>query len=154
MNVFRNVDNKTIGGKIRSLRQKRGMSVDRFAEEIALEPYSLRSIEAGRRGASLNTLFHIAQVLDVSVDSLIEGLPADDTPYADSIAEEPNKNGLYGKRGGVYGTGGELEREKLQKQIARTLLSLSTEELRVFASYTALFASSLHHIPQTDSDEK
>ena len=65
------------GERIRQRRQSLGLSQEQLAEAIGKSPSAISTIETGKRGASLETLVHIANVLQVSADYLL----ADQLPH-------------------------------------------------------------------------
>ena len=58
--------------RIRQLRQQRGWSQERLAEEAGIHRTYLGGIETARRNPSLRNLIRIAQALDVTVGALFE----------------------------------------------------------------------------------
>lgn len=70
-----------IGLRIRSQREKLGLSREKFAEVIGLSPYYIGQIERGDRTMSLDTLVKISSSLNVSVDYILRG----STHYMESI---------------------------------------------------------------------
>jgi transcriptional regulator with XRE-family HTH domain len=59
------------GEEIRRLRKARGLSVPQLAQMIRVTPQSLSNIELGNKGASLEILMRIAEVLGVPIDWLV-----------------------------------------------------------------------------------
>jgi len=62
----------TVGQRIRSAREKMGMSQRRLAEQAGLSPQFISDIERGRTPPSLKTLKLIAAVLKISPTVLLE----------------------------------------------------------------------------------
>ncbi|AEF94459.1 helix-turn-helix domain protein [Desulfotomaculum nigrificans CO-1-SRB] len=67
------IDNKTIGQRIREEREKLGLSREEFAEIIGLSNYYVGQLERGERQMSLPVLVKIVNCLHVSLDYLIFG---------------------------------------------------------------------------------
>lgn len=67
---------KLVGQRIREVRKTRGLSMEELAEQVGLNKESLRHIETGVSKPRLQTLFEIANILDVSMDYLTGRLPA------------------------------------------------------------------------------
>ena len=65
------LDYKALGQRIRRARQNKKMTQDKLAEACGLSTAHIGHIERGTRIPSVDTLFHIAYVLDVSVDHLL-----------------------------------------------------------------------------------
>lgn len=65
------INKSVMGRRIRSARKMRNMSADVLAELIGITVASLGHIECGDRKPSLQTLYSIAVVLDVSIDYLV-----------------------------------------------------------------------------------
>ena len=63
-----------VGGRIRELREKAGLSRERFSEMANISAKFLYEIEAGRKGMSAQTLFNIANALNVSSDYILTGI--------------------------------------------------------------------------------
>lgn len=71
------INYKKLGKRIQSARKETGVSQEQLAEAIGKSPSAISTIETGKRGASLETLVHIANVLQVSADYLL----ADQLPH-------------------------------------------------------------------------
>jgi len=61
---------KTLGDQIRTLRNKKGLSLERAAEEAKLSPQHLVDIEKGRTNPTVTTLVGIARALGVQVRNI------------------------------------------------------------------------------------
>jgi transcriptional regulator with XRE-family HTH domain len=72
--------NRVAGGRIRALRQTRGMSQQALAERAGCLRTSVTNIEAGRQAVVTDTFVAIAESLGVSPASLLPG-------YAESTAD-------------------------------------------------------------------
>ena len=75
--LFMKINYKKLGKRIQSARRETGLSQEQLAEAIGKSPSAVSTIETGKRGASLETLVHIANVLQVSADYLL----ADQLPH-------------------------------------------------------------------------
>ncbi|MGN9166165.1 helix-turn-helix domain-containing protein [Tissierellaceae bacterium HCP3S3_D8] len=69
----KNLNFKNIGTRIRSEREKLGLSREKFAEIVGLSTYYIGQIERGDRNMSLETLFKISESLNISVDYILKG---------------------------------------------------------------------------------
>lgn len=63
-----------IGKRIRDLRQKTGLSQEKFALKIGMDRSYFASVENGKRNISVINLEKIAQGLGVSLSELFRGL--------------------------------------------------------------------------------
>lgn len=59
-----------IGENIRNERASRNISIDELAEMLGLTAGFVGLIERGQRGTTANTLFKLASIFDVTIDSL------------------------------------------------------------------------------------
>ena len=66
-----NINYVNLGEKIKSTRKERGYTQEKLAEICDISTGFLGHIERGTRKLSLDTLFCIATVLNVSIDSLL-----------------------------------------------------------------------------------
>lgn len=66
---------KQLGLKVRSLREKQGLSQEDFAEKADLHRTYVSGIERGTRNPTLTVLSRIASGLGISLRDLLEGLP-------------------------------------------------------------------------------
>ena len=64
------IDVCAMGKRIRAARKMRKMSAEQLSEKIGMAAESLGHIECGNRKPSLQTLYSIAEILDVSLDYL------------------------------------------------------------------------------------
>lgn len=60
-----------VGGRIRELREKRGMSMDDLGAECGIERNTVFRIEKGKVNTTVSTLKAIAEGLGVSVSELL-----------------------------------------------------------------------------------
>jgi transcriptional regulator with XRE-family HTH domain len=65
-----------LGGRIRSLREERGMKLKELAEKAKLSDAFLSRLERGQISSSVANLIQIAQVLDVGVGELFADKPS------------------------------------------------------------------------------
>lgn len=66
-----NINYIKLGEKIRKIRKERGFTQEQLSEICDISTGFLGHIERGTRKLSLDTLFSIAMVLDVSIDYLL-----------------------------------------------------------------------------------
>ena len=66
------MDQKAIGKRIKSAREKKGLTQEQLAEQVNLSPMHISVIERGNKLPRLETLIKIANVLDVSADILLQ----------------------------------------------------------------------------------
>lgn len=65
---------KALGGRIRELRIRTGLSQEKFALRIGMDRTYFASVEAGRRNISIRNIKKIADGLGVSLGELFDGL--------------------------------------------------------------------------------
>jgi len=65
---------KDLGDRIKELRQKTGLSQEKFALKIEMDRTYFASVEAGRRNIAICNIKKIADGLDVTLSELFEGL--------------------------------------------------------------------------------
>lgn len=65
---------KDLGARIKVLRQKTGLSQERFALKIEMDRTYFASVEAGRRNIAIVNIKKIADGLGVTLSELFEGL--------------------------------------------------------------------------------
>lgn len=63
--------NKIIGSNIRFERQKRDLTIDELSEILNIAPGFLGLIERGQRGTSIKNLCKIANIFNITLDTLI-----------------------------------------------------------------------------------
>ena len=66
------MDQKAIGKRIKSAREKKGLTQEQLAEQVNLSPMHISVIERGNKLPRLETLIKIANVLEVSADTLLQ----------------------------------------------------------------------------------
>ncbi|MCX6990912.1 MAG: helix-turn-helix transcriptional regulator, partial [Chlamydiae bacterium] len=62
---------KTIGQRIRFLRESLGLSQDDLSEALGLDRSSVSHIENNKRELKLNDLIELSKILNLSIDQLI-----------------------------------------------------------------------------------
>lgn len=65
-----------IGDRIRTAREKAGMSVRELARRVAVSPSHVSQVERGLTKFSVRTLYNVVNELGVSMDSLFDDTPA------------------------------------------------------------------------------
>lgn len=65
---------KDFGNRIKELRQKAGLSQEKFALKIEMDRTYFASVEAGKRNIAIVNIKKIADGLGVSLSELFEGL--------------------------------------------------------------------------------
>ena len=65
------VDNRAMGRRIKSARQRASMSQEHLAELVNLSTVHISNMESGSGTPSLNTLVNIANALAVSTDDIL-----------------------------------------------------------------------------------
>lgn len=63
-----------LGLRIRELRQKTGLSQEKFALKIGMDRTYFASVEAGKRNVAICNIKKIADGLGVTISKLFEGL--------------------------------------------------------------------------------
>lgn len=63
-----------LGERIKSLRDKKGLSLSGLAYRNAIEPSTLSRIEYGQVDAKFSTLVKIAYALDTTVEEMVKDL--------------------------------------------------------------------------------
>lgn len=61
-----------LGMRIREVRKQRGLSQERLAEKVGVDPKQISRIEGGKSAPSLDTLEAIAKHLQVEIKDLFE----------------------------------------------------------------------------------
>ena len=82
------LDYHQIGGRVREIRIKNGMTQEQLAEAANLSVPYISHIERGFKRPSLETLMRVAGALHVTADCLLSGLqPADRNAFLQDIEE-------------------------------------------------------------------
>jgi transcriptional regulator with XRE-family HTH domain len=63
---------RRVGGRVRRRRQELELTQEALAEKVGLDESSIRAIEAGRRGVSLEVLVGLAEALSVEPGALVD----------------------------------------------------------------------------------
>lgn len=63
-----------VGKRIRELRNKTGLSQEKFAAKIGMDRTYFASIELGKRNVALKNIEKIANGLDVPLSNLFKGI--------------------------------------------------------------------------------
>ena len=71
------MDLSRIGARLRAARQQRGWTLADLASKAGMSTSTLSRLESGRRQASLELLLPLVSVLDLRLDDLVRGEPAD-----------------------------------------------------------------------------
>ncbi|MFA7010250.1 MAG: helix-turn-helix transcriptional regulator [Bacilli bacterium] len=70
-NRIKVINDKALGAELRSLRVQNFLSVTAVADALNIDPSTLRNYELGHRTISLNVLYGLSQIYDVSIEKLI-----------------------------------------------------------------------------------
>ncbi|HLR22057.1 MAG TPA: helix-turn-helix domain-containing protein [Tissierellaceae bacterium] len=73
MTLCKELDSKSIGKRIRTQREKLGLSRDNLAKIVNLSTYYIGQIERGERNMSIQTLYNISESLNISMDYIVKG---------------------------------------------------------------------------------
>lgn len=63
-----------LGNRIKELRQKTGLSQEKFALKIGMDRTYFASVEAGKRNIAIINIEKIANGLDISLSELFKGV--------------------------------------------------------------------------------
>ena len=63
-----------LGNRIRELRQKTGLSQEKFALKIGMDRTYFASVEAGKRNIAIENIKKIADGLNVTLSELFKGM--------------------------------------------------------------------------------
>lgn len=78
---------KAIGRRIKAAREQKGLTQEALAELVDLSPMHISVIERGFKPTKLDTFCNIANVLDVSADTLLQDVI---NRSADSVPSDLN----------------------------------------------------------------
>jgi transcriptional regulator with XRE-family HTH domain len=84
------INQKKIGDRIRSKREKNGLSQKALAEAVGISPPAINRFEKGIKVPSVDTLAKLAKSLGVSTDFLL-GAGADDEIFVDDEVKDAFK---------------------------------------------------------------
>lgn len=76
-----------VGARIRELREEKGWTTNRLANQCGLSQSFLRSVELGEKGISVDNLALICQTLQVSLSEFFACMEPEQSPK-DALAEE------------------------------------------------------------------
>lgn len=65
---------KEFGGRVRSRRERLGLTQERLAERCGLDWTYVGQIERGQRNITLRNILRVAQALEVDAGTLVKGL--------------------------------------------------------------------------------
>lgn len=85
------INSQEIGSRIRDLRLKQNKTQNYFADILFISPSYLALIEAGKRIPNIDTLVHISEATDVSLDYLILGEKESSTNHNQRTFERLSK---------------------------------------------------------------
>ena len=79
---------RVLGHRLRAVRIEAGLSQLELAARVGLQRATLGNIEAGRQGVVVDRLVELAEALQVSPRSLLQGLtPEARAPYPEGLSE-------------------------------------------------------------------
>ena len=64
----------SFGNRVRELRNKLGISQEKFALKIDMDRTYFASVESGKRNVSIENIYKISKGLEVSLEELFRGL--------------------------------------------------------------------------------
>ncbi len=83
---------KLIGLRIKELRNNRGLTQEKLAELMGINPVYMSGIERGKENPTLNTLINLSNALDVEIGDIFASLESFDPKKAriklEKIAQE------------------------------------------------------------------
>ena len=65
------VSNETIGRRLKTLREERGLTQVELAKKLGMRQSNISAIETGVRGATLHQIIRFARALEVSTDRIL-----------------------------------------------------------------------------------
>ena len=65
----------TVGNNIKNERKKLGITQEELAEELSVTRQAVSNWENGKTEPDIETLTKIAQIFDISIDELVDGIP-------------------------------------------------------------------------------
>ena len=65
---------ESFGNRVRELRNKLGISQEKFALKINMDRTYFASVESGKRNVSIENIYKISKGLEVSLEELFRGL--------------------------------------------------------------------------------
>lgn len=91
---MKDINYKDMGKRIKEGRNRIGITQEKLAEKIDVSPSYISEIERGSSICSLAVLVNIADILNLNLDSLINGINADnaDISFSEILNNIPKKN--------------------------------------------------------------
>lgn len=91
---MKEISYKEIGKRIQDKRKKLKMTQEKLAEKIDVSPSYISEIERGTSICSLAVLVNIAEILNLNLDNLVNGvnLSNADTTFSEILMDIPDKN--------------------------------------------------------------
>ena len=109
------IDKKLIGNKIRILRESKGWTQQNLGLKIGISQNNITSIEKGKKFVSMEKVYKILEVFDISLDDFFEDvLIACENSKEDDLFYDTLKNSL---------TAMELEDLKMTKRLIQKIYS-------------------------------
>ncbi len=107
------IDKKLIGNKIRILRESKGWTQQNLGLKIGISQNNITSIEKGKKFVSMEKVYKILEVFDISLDDFFEDvLIACENSKEDDLFYDTLKNSL---------TAMELEDLKMTKRLIQKI---------------------------------
>jgi len=107
------IDKKIIGNKIRILRESKGWTQQNLGLKIGISQNNITSIEKGKKFVSMEKVYKILEVFDISLDDFFEDvLIACENSKEDDLFYDTLKNSL---------TAMELEDLKMTKRLIQKI---------------------------------
>ena len=91
---MKDIDYKAIGKRIKEKRNKLGMTQEKLSELINVSPSYISEIQRGTSICSLAVLVNIAEILELNLDNLINGINENnvDVSFSEILKGIPKKN--------------------------------------------------------------
>lgn len=70
--------NKELGARIKKIREKQGKSQDVVADMMGFDRSYWSKIELGKKGMTVAFLLRVANVLDVKIEDIVQGMKESD----------------------------------------------------------------------------
>ncbi len=67
--------NEALGKKIKKIRRKKDISLNKLANSIGKDYHSILRLEQGKANPSYYYIYEIAEGLGITMDELVKGLP-------------------------------------------------------------------------------
>lgn len=74
---------KIVGNKIKKARKARGITQEKFAEELGVSVSFISQVEAGDKKFNLSRISEVSQILERPVGYFIDGFAEDQNPDSD-----------------------------------------------------------------------